>query len=50
MTKGYYCIKITELSEVVSVTPAVPTQGAPKKVDEKAFFDVSLFCEGFFFD
>lgn len=32
-----------ELSEVVSVAQAVPTQGAPKKVDEKAFFDVSSF-------
>lgn len=30
-----------ELSDVVAVVPSTPTQGAPKKVDERAFFDVS---------
>lgn len=32
----------SELSDVVAVVPSTPTQGAPKKVDEKAFFDVSI--------
>ncbi|KAG7155690.1 Myotubularin-related protein 13-like, partial [Homarus americanus] len=30
---------IIELSDVVAVIPSVPTQGAPKKVDDRAFFD-----------
>ncbi|XP_045127188.1 myotubularin-related protein 13-like isoform X9 [Portunus trituberculatus] len=31
---------IIELSDVVAVVPSTPTQGAPKKVDERAFFDL----------
>lgn len=33
---------ISELSEVQSVTPAMPAQVGAKKIDEKAFFDVSM--------
>lgn len=33
---------LTDLAEVVSVTPAAPTPGPPKKTDDKSFFDVSL--------
>ncbi|KAA0184554.1 hypothetical protein HAZT_HAZT005829 [Hyalella azteca] len=29
-----------DMSEVVAVCSALPTQGAPKKIDEKAFFDL----------
>ena len=32
----------TELSDVVSVISSGPSPGAPKKVDDKAFFDVSV--------
>nr|XP_045604624.1 myotubularin-related protein 5-like isoform X2 [Procambarus clarkii] len=31
---------IIELSDVVAVIASLPTQGAPKKVDERAFFDL----------
>ena len=29
-----------ELSDVVSVVASAPSQGAPKKVDDRAFFDL----------
>lgn len=35
----------TDLAEVVSVTPAQPMPGPPKKTDDKSFFDVNVsFC------
>jgi hypothetical protein len=30
-----------DLAEVMSVTPAAPAPGPPKKTDDKSFFDVS---------
>ncbi|CAN7999101.1 unnamed protein product [Ixodes hexagonus] len=35
-----HCKGLIDLSEVISVTPAVAIQGAPKRADEKSFFDV----------
>lgn len=34
---------IIDLAEVMSVTQANPTPGAPKKTDDKSFFDVSNY-------
>uniref|UniRef100_A0A6I8PEK5 SET binding factor 1 n=1 Tax=Ornithorhynchus anatinus TaxID=9258 RepID=A0A6I8PEK5_ORNAN len=34
------CKGFIDLSEVEAVTPGAPTMGAPKNVDEKAFFDL----------
>lgn len=31
-----------DLTEVMSVSQANPTPGAPKKTDDKSFFDVSI--------
>jgi myotubularin-related protein 5/13 len=35
-----FCILFLDLAEVMSVTPAAPAPGAPKKTDDKSFFDV----------
>lgn len=36
------CKGVIDLADVESITPGTPTMGAPKTVDEKAFFDVSV--------
>lgn len=35
-----HCKGYIDLAEVMSVAPAVPTAGAPKKTDDKSFFDL----------
>lgn len=37
----FYFRDCLDLAEVMSVAQAVPTAGAPKKTDDKSFFDVS---------
>lgn len=39
----YYSLLSLDLAEVMSVTPAPPAPGPPKKTDDKSFFDVSNF-------
>lgn len=39
--RNYICI--ADLAEVVSVNPAAPMPGPPKKTDDKSFFDVSTY-------
>jgi len=47
-----HCKGYIDLAEVVSVTPATPTPGPPKKTDDKSFFDLRTnrrtynFCAG----
>jgi hypothetical protein len=36
---------LLDLAEVMSVTPASPAPGPPKKTDDKSFFDVSKYNE-----
>lgn len=40
--KDKECKGVIELADVESVIPGTPTMGAPKNIDEKAFFDVNL--------
>lgn len=41
------CKGVIELAEVESVIPGTPAMGAPKNIDEKAFFDVSRLYSGY---
>lgn len=34
---------LVDLAEVMSVIPAPPAPGPPKKTDDKSFFDVSIY-------
>lgn len=36
------CKGVIELAEVEFVIPGAPAMGAPKNIEEKAFFDVSI--------
>lgn len=44
LTNFGFIVECADLAEVVSVTPATPTPGPPKKTDDKSFFDVSYFA------